>query len=74
MDNVPSSLGKQNGMLLGFKPDFLEIEFDEIIYKKEKVIIGIYEKEISKNREYTAIVGLDALEERRDIDEYSRTY
>ena len=58
-----SSLGKQNGMLLGFKPDLFEVEFDGAIIKKEKVVIGIYDKEISKNREYSAIVGLDILEE-----------
>lgn len=69
-----SSLGKQNGMLLGFKPDLVEIEFDGILGKKEKVIIGIYDKEISKSRTYSAIVGLDLLEERGSIDEYSRTY
>ena len=58
-----SSLGKQNGMLLGFKPDLVEIEFDGIVTKKEKIIIGIYDKEISKGREYTGIVSLDSLEE-----------
>ena len=62
-----SSLGKQNGMLLGFKPDSIMIEFDGIITKKEKIIIGIYDKEISKNREYTAIIGLDALDEEKII-------
>lgn len=58
-----SSLGKQNGMFLGFKPDFFEIEFDGITTRKEKIVIGIYEKEISKYKEYNAIVGLDVLEE-----------
>lgn len=57
-----SSLGKQNGMLLGFKPDLFEVEFDGITTKSEKVVIGIYDKEISKNRQYFAIVGLDLLE------------
>lgn len=69
-----SSLGKQNGMLIGFKPDFFEIEFDGINHTKDKVIVAIYEKEISKNKEYSGLVGLDLLEERSDIDEYSRTY
>lgn len=41
---------------------------------KEKVIVGIYDKEISKNRTYYGIVGLDLLEERGDMNEYSRTY
>ena len=67
-----SSLGKQNGMLLGFKPDWLEIEFDGMNKKIEKVIIGIYDKEITKNGVYQGIVGLDLLDERSDSDEYSR--
>ena len=57
-----SSLGKQNGMLLGFKPDLFEVEFDGIITKNENVVVAIYDKEISKKRQYFAIVGLDLLE------------
>lgn len=52
-------------MLLGFKPDYLEIEFDGNKRKIEKVIVGIYDKEITKNQEYTGLVGLDLLEEER---------
>ena len=58
-----SSIGKQNGMLLGFKPDLIEVEFDGEKTKLAKVIIGIYDKEITKNGEYTGLVGLDILEE-----------
>lgn len=67
-----SSLGKENGMLLGFKPDWTEIEYDGTNRRIEKVIIGIYDKKISKNEQYAGLVGLDALEERREINEYSR--
>ncbi len=58
-----SSLGAQNCMLLGFKPDNVLIEFDGIIKNVKKVIIGIYDKSITKNQEYTGIVGLGILEE-----------
>lgn len=34
-----SSLGKQNGMLIGFKPDKAVIRFDEIEIEKDNVII-----------------------------------
>lgn len=34
-----SSLGKQNGMLIGFKPDGVTITFDENRLEKENVII-----------------------------------
>ena len=68
-----SSLGKQNGMLLGFKPDIVEIEFDDNKRELNNVIIGIYDKSITKNQEYTGLVGLDILEERRENqNEYIR--
>lgn len=34
-----SSLGKQNGMLIGFKPDEIKIKFDDIETKKTNVLI-----------------------------------
>ena len=52
-----STLGKQNGMLLGIKADKLIIEDEEnkII---DKVIIGIYNKSLTKRGEYRALVGI----------------
>lgn len=57
-----SSLGKQNGLLLGIKIHKVKICFDEIDELVKGVIIGIYDKPLSKNNEYTALVGLDILE------------
>ena len=57
-----SSLGKQNGLLLGIKADGINILVDE---KKEHIknaIIGIYDKSLTKNGIYSAIFGLDLLE------------
>ena len=59
-----SSLGKQNGMLIGFKPDKVSIEFDGIEFDTCEVIIGIYNKAISRNGAYSSLVGLDLLERR----------
>lgn len=68
-----SSLGKQNGMLLGFKPDSAEVEFDGTTKKLNNIIIGIYDKSITKNKEYTGLVGLDILEEGSEKNyEYTR--
>lgn len=68
-----SSLGKQNGMLLGFKPDFAEVEIDGVNRKLENIVIGIYDKSITKNQEYTGLVGLDILDERSNLEnEYTR--
>lgn len=57
-----ASLGKQNGMLLGIVADEVKItkEFEE--YKKiEKVIIGIYNKSLTKKGEYRALLGIDLI-------------
>ena len=36
---IPFSLGKQNGMLIGFKPDEVTVKFDGNYIKKQNVII-----------------------------------
>lgn len=57
-----SSLGKQNGLLLGIKPDSVNIKLDEKTEKLNNVIVGIYDKSFTKNGAYTAIFGIDMLE------------
>ena len=57
-----SSLGKQNGLLLGIKADSVNIILDEKIEKINNVIVGIYDKSFTKNGTYSAIFGLDLLE------------
>lgn len=61
------SIGKQNGMLIGVKPDFVKIEYEdreEYIYD---VVIGMYDKKI--NKDYHALIGLELLEgEKQDAN------
>lgn len=57
-----SSIGKQNGMLLGFKVDRVKIITDiEEVVRKE-AIVCIHNGKISKNNTYSALIGLDILE------------
>ena len=56
-----SSLGKQNGMLLGIRADKIEIEQDDDIKNIDKVTIGIYDKSLTKRGEYRALIGLDLI-------------
>lgn len=65
-----SSIGKQNGILLGFKVDKIVIEFDGKYLTNENVVIGIYDKVLSKNNEYSALIGLDLLEGEDNKNEY----
>lgn len=57
-----SSIGKQNGLMLGLKADEVMIEKEEENYKRNDVIIGIFPQNLSKNHSYTALLGLDLLE------------
>lgn len=53
-----SSLGNQNGILLGFKADYVKI-YSEDDYEKKEAVIGIYEESLSgASNEYNAIIGL----------------
>ena len=54
------SLGKENGMLLGIKIDGMEVEKEEI-HKIQNVIVGIYDKSLTKRGEYRALVGIDMI-------------
>lgn len=57
-----SSIGKANGMLLGFKANKVEIKDEENIETINNVIVGIYENKLSKKNQYSALIGLDLLE------------
>ncbi len=56
-----SSLGKQNGMLLGLRPDYIVIVNEENEKKIENVIIGIYNKSLTKRGEYRGLIGVELL-------------
>ncbi len=53
-----SSLGKQNGMLLGIKADNLQVKMQDEVKDIEKVIIGIYNKSLTKRGEYRSLLGI----------------
>lgn len=57
-----SSLGKQNGMLLGIKTEKVEIKKEEEIITKKDVIIGLYNKSLTKRGEYRALIGIELLD------------
>ena len=59
-----SSIGKQNGLMLGLKADEVVIETEEP-EKRDDIIIGIFSQKLSKNHSYTALIGLDLLERRK---------
>ena len=63
------SLGKTNGMLLGFKADKVIINEEQNEKQINDVIIGIYENKLSRKGQYQALIGLDLLD-RSDTNEF----
>lgn len=57
-----SSIGKENGLLLGFKSNKIKVNTEESERIIEDVIIGIYDNKLSKKENYFALIGLDILE------------
>lgn len=66
------SLGKENGLLLGIKVDGVIINYQNNDNFVKEVIVGIYEKKLSNNDSYSALIGLNILEKGEDYDEYFR--
>ena len=58
------TIGNENGILIGIKPDFVKIIFEDNEKNVENVIIGMYDKKIGK--EYQALIGLELLEGDRE--------
>ena len=61
-----TSVGKQNGMMLGIKVDEVKIitDVDEII--NQNVIVCVYDKTFSKSGKYFGLIGLDILEQKEN--------
>ena len=49
-------------MLLGFIADKVKIKIEEHKTELSDIIIGIYEKNLTKNGSYTGLVGMDIIE------------
>ena len=60
-----TSLGKENGLLLGIKADDITIQLEENTININNVIIGIYNGYLSKSEKYNALIGLDLLDNRK---------
>ena len=56
-----SSLGKQNGMLLGIRADEIQVEIEDEKKISNNVIIGIYDKSLTKRGEYRALIGIELI-------------
>lgn len=55
-----SSLGNENGLLIGFKPDYIKIYGEEENVRND-IFIAIYNGKLCKTNLYTSLIGLDVL-------------
>jgi len=58
-----STIGKNNGIIIGFRPDYIKIYTEEGEETRKKVIVGIHNNKISKNGLYSGLIGLNLLNE-----------
>ena len=56
-----SSLGKQNGMLLGIRADEILVETEDEKKISNNIILGIYDKSLTKRGEYRALIGIELI-------------
>ena len=66
-----STLGNENGMLVGFRADTIEI-YGEEENKRNDVIVGIYDGKLTKTNRYTSLVGLNIFKRSDEINENFR--
>lgn len=50
------SLGRDHGMLLGIRPDEIEIQLKDRIQKTTNVVVGVYPKQLSPEASYHALL------------------
>lgn len=55
-----SSLGNENGILVGFKPDYIEVIGNEK-YVRNDIWIGIYNGYLDKTNKFNSLIGLNIL-------------
>ena len=54
-----SSLGKENGMLVGIKASQIIVENEDEIKVNKNIVLGIYDKSLTKKGEYRALIGTE---------------
>ncbi len=57
------SIGKSKGMMIGFRPDFVTIFFNNKLLEAKNTVIGIYQRTLSSDGNYRALMNPDLLRE-----------
>lgn len=65
-----TSLGMPNGMMLGLKADKITVNHDDEEIESKDIIIGLYNKKLSKTDKYTSLIGISLIEGRKTENEH----
>ncbi|NLC62783.1 MAG: sigma-E processing peptidase SpoIIGA [Thermoanaerobacterales bacterium] len=57
------SIGKSKGLMVGFRPDLVTIFFNNKLVQAKKTVIGIYQRTLSSDGKYHALMNPDLLRE-----------
>lgn len=63
-----SSLGQENGLLIGFKPDLVRIMLPQVIDVSKRVIVGLANHPLDRDGQYQALLHPSMLESIQGID------
>lgn len=63
------TIGSKKGMLLGFKPDYIEIKKNSRVIRCDNLIIGIFNGKLSTDEQYKGLLSLEILD-RGNINVY----
>lgn len=55
------SIGKSKGLLIGFKPDLITVDFNDNVLEIKGAILGIYQRILSSNGTYRALLHPDLI-------------
>lgn len=66
-----SSLGKEHGLILAFKPDIVIIKYEDEIIEIKNILIGISERKLFKNTDCKGIINLEIINGGTINNEYS---
>lgn len=65
-----ASVGNSNGMIIVCRVDKIKLEYQDELNEIDNVLIGFYNEALSKNDKYSALIGLQLLEGRKESNEH----
>lgn len=58
-----SSIGKNNGLLLAIRPDWVEVSYGTDVFRTSQALVGLYSKKLSPDGIYQALLHPDLLDQ-----------